>query len=207
MQTKRTTVVNLFAGPGAGKSTFCAGIFATLKWLGVNCEMALEYAKDLVWQRSYDVLDNQLYVFGKQQHRLHRLNQKVDVVITDSPLINSITYDAQKRERTRAAFIELVLAEHQAYDSLNFFIERRKRYNPNGRVQTEAEALALDDKIRKVLQQYDIPYTSIVGIPSRINAVVQTIFAHRPDITIELNTNDPANAPLTNVLEQVTPTP
>ena len=43
-------VVNLFAGPGSGKSTTCAGVFAKLKLAGVNCEMALEYAKDKVWE-------------------------------------------------------------------------------------------------------------------------------------------------------------
>lgn len=39
-------VINLFAGPGSGKSTTCAGVFSKLKLAGVNCEMALEYAKD-----------------------------------------------------------------------------------------------------------------------------------------------------------------
>lgn len=186
---KQTTVVNLFAGPGAGKSTFCAGLFATLKWLGVNCEMALEYAKDMVWQQSYDVLDNQLYVFGKQQNRLHRLNGKVDVIITDSPLINSLIYDAQKREQTRAAFVELVLAEHWSYDNLNFFIERRKRYNPIGRLQTKAEAEHLDTRIRKVLDARHIHYTPILGIPSQIQSIVKAVLAHRPDIKIEQNTD------------------
>lgn len=197
---KRTTVVNLFAGPGAGKSTFCAGIFASLKWLGVNCEMALEYAKDLVWQNSYDVLGNQLYVFGKQQNRLYRLYQKVDIVVTDSPLLNSIVYDAQKRPRTKAAFIELVLAEHSAYDNLNFFIERRKRYNPVGRTQTEAEASDLDAKIMEVLYTYGIPYTPIVGVPEEIATVIKAIFAYRSDIIIETDKNDILKAPLAAVL-------
>ena len=64
-------VVNLFAGPGSGKSTTCAGVFSKLKLAGVNCEMALEYAKDKVWENSLDVLDDQIYVFGKQLHRLN----------------------------------------------------------------------------------------------------------------------------------------
>lgn len=41
-------VINLFAGPGSGKSTTCAGVFNKLKLAGINCEMALEYAKDKV---------------------------------------------------------------------------------------------------------------------------------------------------------------
>jgi hypothetical protein len=180
--SKRTTIVNLFAGPGAGKSTFCAGLFASLKWIGIDCEMATEYAKDMVWQRSYDVLENQLYVFGKQQNRLFRLNRKVDIIVTDSPLINSIIYDAGKRPKTREAFVNLVLAEHNDFDNLNFFIERRKAYNPNGRLQTPEEATELDAKIRGVLDLHHIPYVGVPGVPSNIQTILWSILAYRPDL-------------------------
>ena len=180
--SKRTTVVNLFAGPGAGKSTFCAGVFASLKWIGIDCEMATEYAKDMVWQRSFDVLENQLYVFGKQQNRIFRLNRKVDIIVTDSPLINSIIYDAGKRPSTRAAFVNLVLAEHRDTDSLNFFIERRKAYNPNGRMQTLEEAAKLDTQIRDVLDSNQIPYVPVVGVPENIQTIVWSILSYRPDL-------------------------
>ena len=46
-------VINLFAGPGVGKSTTAARVFAELKLKGVNCEMALEFAKDKVWEESF----------------------------------------------------------------------------------------------------------------------------------------------------------
>ena len=179
---KRTTVINLFAGPGAGKSSFCAGIFATLKWMGVDCEMALEYAKDMVWQGSHTVLDNQLYVFGKQQNRLFRLNGKVDIVVTDSPLLNSIIYDSGKNERTRRAFTELVLSEAAGYDNHNFFIDRRKRYNPNGRLHSEASAKELDETIRNMLRANSMPYDNVIGSPQEVAVIVSTVLARRPDL-------------------------
>ena len=43
---KETLVVNLFGGPGTGKSTMMAGIFAKLKSLGYDCEMCVEFAKE-----------------------------------------------------------------------------------------------------------------------------------------------------------------
>jgi adenylate kinase family enzyme len=36
-------VVNLWGGPGSGKSTGACYIFAQLKLLGVNCEYVSEY--------------------------------------------------------------------------------------------------------------------------------------------------------------------
>ena len=39
-------VINLFGGPGCGKSTGAAYVFSKLKMLGVNAELTSEYAKD-----------------------------------------------------------------------------------------------------------------------------------------------------------------
>ena len=90
---RKTLVINLFGGPGVGKSTMCASIFSKLKILGFECEMATEYVKDIVWEESFKKLENQIYIFGKQHARVHRLLNKVDIVITDSPLLKSRVYD------------------------------------------------------------------------------------------------------------------
>ena len=58
---RRTIVINLFGGPGVGKSTLCASVFARLKIMGVDCEMASEYVKDIIWEESYKKLENQIY--------------------------------------------------------------------------------------------------------------------------------------------------
>jgi thymidylate kinase len=148
-------VVNLFAGPGSGKSTTCAGIFERLKLRGINCEMALEYAKDKVWEESFHTLDNQIYVFGKQLHRIFRLKDKVDVIITDSPLPFSILYDKSKSEN----FKRLVLEQFNQFNNLNIFIERDENYNTSGRMQTQEEARKLDNEIKYILEDNHINYT------------------------------------------------
>ena len=150
-------VVNLFAGPGSGKSTTCAGVFAKLKLAGVNCEMALEYAKDKVWEESNKVLDDQIYVFGKQLHRIFRLKDKVDVVITDSPILLSIIYDKTGNKY----FSDLVLNQFNNFDNINYFIERTTVYNPKGRLQTEDEAKEIDKVLLDLLKDCNIEYDSV----------------------------------------------
>ena len=138
-----TLVVNLFAGPGTGKSSTMAGVFSELKWRGVNCEMAPEFAKEKVWEESTKILGNQIYIFGKQLHTLHRVMGKVDVVITDSPLLLSIIYGPHEGP----CFINLVHDVFQRFHNYNFFLRRHKAYNPSGRLQNEQEAIELDHKI------------------------------------------------------------
>ena len=150
-------VVNLFAGPGSGKSTTCAGVFAKLKLAGINCEMALEYAKDKVWEESNKVLDDQIYVFGKQLHRIFRLKDKVDVVITDSPILLSIIYDKTGNKY----FSDLVLNQFNNFDNRNYFIERTTVYNPKGRLQTEDEAKEFDKVLLDLLKDCNIEYDSV----------------------------------------------
>lgn len=152
-----TLVINLFGGPGTGKSSTAASIFSLLKAENINCEMALEFAKDKVWEGSAHILDNQLYVFGKQYHRIKRLEDKVDVIITDSPILLSLIYGFKES----VAFHNLVREKHYEFDSINYFLKREKAYNPAGRVQTEDKAKLLDLAINSVLLSNGIKYIEL----------------------------------------------
>lgn len=65
-------VVNLFAGPGTGKSTGAAYIFSKLKMKGFDCEYVSEFAKDKVWENNDEVFKSQFYITGKQVFKIKR---------------------------------------------------------------------------------------------------------------------------------------
>jgi len=170
MCMKKTLVINLFGGPGVGKSTLCASIFARLKVMGIDCEMATEYAKDMVWEESYKKLENQIYIFGKQHARVHRLLGKVDVVITDSPLLNSIVYDKSNNQELK----NLTISEFKKLNTLNFYINRRLKYEENGRVQTLDQAIDVDNAYLNLIKENNITYSEIE--PGDVDSIVRKTF-------------------------------
>ena len=90
----KALVINLFGGPGCGKSTTMARLFADLKARGFNVEMVSEFAKDLVYEQRQETMKDELYIFAKQHHRLFRVADKVDIIITDRPLLLTNIYSS-----------------------------------------------------------------------------------------------------------------
>lgn len=156
---RKTLVVNLYAGPGSGKSTTAAGVFFELKSRGINCELATEFVKDLVWEERHKAIDNQVYIFAKQHHRVTRLLGEVDVIVTDSPLLLTLVYGKAED----AALKNLSRVEHNKLWTFNCFIKRNKEYNPKGRWQTYAEARDLDRSIADMLDKEQVPYEVYFG--------------------------------------------
>ena len=153
---EKLKVINLFGGAGIGKSTLSSIIFANLKRDGIDCELVTEYAKDKVWEEATIVLDNQVYVFGNQFHRLNRVVNKVDIAITDSPILLSTLYNNKFSKLD-----DLVLECHNGFDNINLFLERKVIYNENGRRHTLDESIAFDMKLKMLLDQFGVKYTIV----------------------------------------------
>ncbi len=170
---KNTIIVNLFAGPGAGKSTGAAFIFSSLKMLGIDSEYVSEFAKDKVWEKNDEVFKNQFYITGKQSFKISRCFGKVDVIITDSPIALGALYAPIEQPMLRAACLE----EFEKYHRYNFnvFINRVKEYNPNGRHQNEDEAKKIDENTKKFLTENDIPFICVNGDKEGYEEVVRII--------------------------------
>ena len=172
-----TLVVNLFGGPGTGKSTMAAHIFAHLKEMGYSCELVREYAKDKVWEGSINVLDDQIHVFGEQYHRLHILKNKVDIILTDSPIILSVVY-SNKFDRVSPSFNNFVFDVFNEMKNLNIFLNRVKEYKSSGRLQTENEAKQIDHYISDILEYNQIPYTKYDGNTESVDEIINLILSN-----------------------------
>lgn len=147
-------VVNLFGAPGAGKSTGAAYIFSQLKLRGVNAELVTEFAKDMVWAQNKTAFEDQVYIMGNQSYRMSRLRDKVDVVVTDSPILLGAYYNGD--ESIHPEIKALAGKLFNSYDNFNVFIERAKPYNESGRLQTEEESDAISMDLMSFLREYGV---------------------------------------------------
>jgi len=172
MHKQAPYLINLFAGPGAGKSTLAAGLFYRMKQLGYNVELAAEYCKDLVYEGRKQTMKNQPYIFGKQYNRIQRLAQHVDFIVTDSPLLFSLVY---VDESTPASFAPFVMDVHNTFHNINYFVERTKPYVAIGRNQTEAEAKNLDGNVRLLLHNYQLPYKMVHSSDKGIETILEDL--------------------------------
>ena len=163
----KTIVVNIFGGPSAGKSTTSAGIFYELKRQGIRCELVTEYAKSKVWEESYKVLEDQIYIFGKQNHKMFTVKGKVDIIITDSPLLLSLYYGKDLSSN----FKGLIVETHNTYHNMNYFINNLGEYDSVGRMQTEEESLIISGHILDILKDGEFPHTVL----NKTNLVVDFI--------------------------------
>ena len=169
-------VVNILGVPGAGKSTCSAYIFSQLKMAGLNVELVTEYAKDKVWEENKTVFsksENQAYIFGKQYYRMSRCQDKVDVIITDSPLILSVL--CNRSPILGENFNNMVLDVFNSYNNINYFLNRVQKYNPIGRIQTEEESNALVSPLKGLLDDNNISYIEMDGCQENYDIMVEQI--------------------------------
>lgn len=168
----RLIVVNLFGGPGIGKSTARAGVFCRMKQLGHSVEEVHEYAKELVWDGDLARLADQKAVFAEQHKRQRRLAGKVQVAITDSPLLLSCVYAPRNYF---AEFPAMVAEAVATFDNIDILLERAPGYETVGRIHDEAQAIAKDGEIKRLLDEGGRPYITVPVGDSTVDSIVAHI--------------------------------
>ncbi len=156
----KTLIVNAFGGPGVGKTTCCWAIASELKKRGILAEYVSEYAKELVYEERFDMLNDsmekQKIIYAEQKHRLDRLIGKVKVVVTDSPLLLSIIYANDATDEFKKDIID----GFNSYNNFNIIVLRDKRlkYEQAGRKESKEESFKKDKEIKDLLDNNKIYY-------------------------------------------------
>jgi len=122
-------LINLFGGPGIGKSSIAAGIFYKLKKKHVSCNNPYEFPKTLAWDNNIPAIKDQLYVFANQHRGIAQSYGKVDYIIIDSPILFSKIYHSYYTEGYPAEFYgdsfhKMILELHNKYDNINILLDR-----------------------------------------------------------------------------------
>jgi len=160
-------LINLFGGPGIGKSSIAAGLTYKLKKKHISCNNPYEFPKKLAWDHNIPAIKDQLYVFANQHRGIAECYGKVDYIIIDSPVLFSTIYHTYYTKGYPAEFYgqpfhDLVVDLHKRYDNLNILLERTDgAHNEDERFQDYEESIAIDKLCKEILDKHDIPYHTI----------------------------------------------
>ena len=160
-------LINLFGGPGIGKSSIAAGLTYKLKKKHISCNNPYECPKKLAWDHNIPAIKDQLYVFANQHRGIAECYGKVDYIIIDSPVLFSTIYHTYYTKGYPAEFYgqpfhDLVVDLHKKYDNLNILLERTDgAHNEDERFQDYEESIAIDKLCKEILDKHDIPYHTI----------------------------------------------
>lgn len=165
---KKTKIINLFGGPGIGKSTTAAKVYHELQMNGYECDLPYEFPKQIAWEDNRSQITDQLFVFAGQHRNILRSYGKVDYIILDSPILLSLVYKNLYNSDFPSLlygnnFDSMALDVFRGYENINFNIERvsEKEYFDGGRFQTLTESMKIDNEVIKLLEGNDIEYISI----------------------------------------------
>ena len=149
-------VINVFGGPGIGKTTVAAELFTALKQKGVDTAIVPEFATDVIFEGRPDALKHQWYVVANQAYRIWCGYNTMQVVVTDSPILLGPIYDVD----ASPALLALCLEQHHKYNNLNLVLTRRPELEHNmiGRVHSLTESVSIDNRIVSMLEDNNIPF-------------------------------------------------
>jgi hypothetical protein len=143
-----TTLVNIWAGSGAGKSTTAAHAFALMKQAGLSVELVREYVKGWAWQgRSIGEFDD-VYITSKQLQAESILYGKVDYIITDSPIgLGAVYEEVYKPGELTMWRLTQALRQRQIRAGVRIvdcLLRRTKPFVQAGRYENETQARGVD---------------------------------------------------------------
>jgi len=164
----------LYGGPGCGKSTTAASIFAALKKNGMSAELVDEYIKFWTYiprtPKNFDCL----YVQAKQVHKEDTiLRAGTDFIVSDSPIMLQYFYAKHHNNPCQAQMLAIASEVERHYPSLNILLQREdKDYNELGRYETLKQAKDIDVEFKEYLER---THTRYATFPSHDDSVIDYV--------------------------------
>ena len=162
-------IINLFGGPGIGKSTQASGLFTEMKKHHMSVEYTYEFPKEVAWEGNISQLKDQFFITANQHRNISRLYGKVDYIIVDSPIVLGCFYEQRYGMGYPASFYgnsglsDFLWDLFKQYDNINILLTRNNdTYDPNGRIQNLEEAQEIDNDIKQTLLNNDIPFVEFI---------------------------------------------
>jgi len=164
MTENKVRRINFLGGAGVGKSTVSALVYAYMKKNDQSVELVREYVKDWAYENRKINPYDQVYFFCKQLRREYVvLNAGVRYIISDSPLPLQIVYGKKNglTNETVNGLVSINTEFEKEFPSFNIFLERNdKQYIKQGRYETKEEAIAVDNLVKKLMDDWGYLYVS-----------------------------------------------
>lgn len=178
---RKTTIINLYGGPGAGKSTSAAYVYYLLKSAGKSAELVREYVKDWAYEgRKINTYD-QIYFLGKQVRHESMLLGKVDWLVTDCPIFMNLYYASKYStpvlsDAVAAATLAFYQQTHEdGHRHINVLLKRSHSYVSEGRFQDEAGAKEIDIGLETMFTDLKLPVIHAPPNEEGLRAVLKAI--------------------------------
>lgn len=107
------------------------------------------------------------------------MDNKVDYVITDSPLSLSAYYahySSKQGNETTGSLCSVIIHESNKMNNLNFFVNRTHEYEVEGRSQSEEESLKLKQDLRDFLNDNDVKFLDVYSGDDLPNWMMHGLF-------------------------------
>ena len=175
-------IINIFGGPGIGKSSIAAGITYKLKRNHISCDQPYEFPKLLAWDDNHSAIQDQLYVLANQHRGIVKSYGKVDYIVLDSPILLSLTYRNYYKGTEYPSslygesFDKMVLDTFNQYDNINIVLDRADGVHNNiERYQNLEESKELDIVIENSLIENNIPFHKIKVNDNTVDNIMKLV--------------------------------
>ena len=184
MKFSVSKLINLFGGPGIGKSGIAAGITYKMKKKHIKVNNPYEFPKKLAWDNNIPAISDQLYVFANQHRGIAECYGKVDYIVIDSPILFSTIYHryytkGYPAEMYGKVFHDMVIDLHRRYSSINILLESGVTiHNDDERFQNYKQSVEIDTLCKNVLDETKSPYHTVKVGDNSVKDIMKIIKKH-----------------------------